>query len=115
MNEGINFFVGLDVHKDTIALAICEPGREPSRFVGTIGADAQGVIKTLRKYGTPSDVTVVYEAGPSYDKAERYMVIQLKTAYYHYWDIDAATVQGLQGASLKRPFFEARIRGSGVD
>lgn len=65
MNEGINFFVGLDVHKDTIALAICEPGREPSRFVGTIGADAQGVIKTLRKYGTPGDVSVVYEAGPT--------------------------------------------------
>lgn len=32
MNEGINFLVGLDVHEDTIALAICEPGREPSRL-----------------------------------------------------------------------------------
>lgn len=48
-----------------------------------------------------------------YDKAERYMVIRLKTTYYHYCEIDAATVKGLQGASSKRQFFESRIRGSG--
>ena len=50
-----------------------------------------------------------------YDKAERYMVIRLKTTYYHYCEIDAATVQGLQRASSKRQFFESRIRGSGAD
>lgn len=50
-----------------------------------------------------------------YDKAERYMIIQLKTTYYHYCEIDAATVQGLQTAGSKRQFFEARIRGSGSD
>ena len=50
-----------------------------------------------------------------YDKAERYMVIRLKTTYYHYCAIDAATVQGLQSAKSKRDFFESRIRGSGND
>lgn len=50
-----------------------------------------------------------------YDNAERYMLIQLKATYYHYCEIDAATVQGLQGAKSKRQFFEARIRGSGTD
>ena len=50
-----------------------------------------------------------------YDKVERYMVIKLKTTYYHYCEIDAATVQGLQAASSKRQFFESRIRGSGSD
>lgn len=50
-----------------------------------------------------------------YDKAERYMVIRLKTTYYHYCAIDAATVQGLQTAKSKRDFFESRIRGSGKD
>ena len=50
-----------------------------------------------------------------YDKAERYMVILLKTTYYHYCEIDAATVQGLQGAKSKREFFETRIRGRGAD
>ena len=50
-----------------------------------------------------------------YDAAERYMVIRLKTTYYHYCEIDAATVRGLQAASSKRQDFEARVRGSGAD
>jgi hypothetical protein len=50
-----------------------------------------------------------------YDKAERYMVIRLKNTYYHYCEIDAATVQGLQSARSKRDFFESRIRGTGKD
>lgn len=50
-----------------------------------------------------------------YDAPERYMVIRLKTTYYHYCEIDAATVRGLQAASSKRQYFEARIRGSGSD
>lgn len=51
MDESIKFFMGLDAHKDSIAVAVCEAGREPSRFVGTLGPDVQGVLKTLRKYG----------------------------------------------------------------
>ena len=43
------------------------------------------------------------------------MVIRLKATYYHYCDIDAATVHGLQAARSKRQFFESRIRGSGAD
>ena len=50
-----------------------------------------------------------------YDTAERYMLIRLKTTYYHYCEIDAATVRGLQAAGSKRQYFEARIRGSGSD
>ena len=50
-----------------------------------------------------------------YDRAERYMVIRLKTTYYHYCEMDAATVKGFQQASSKRQFFETRIRGSGAD
>mgnify|MGYP004727664301 CR=1 FL=1 len=50
-----------------------------------------------------------------YDKSQRYMLIRLKTTYYHYCEIDAGTVQGLQKASSKRQFFETRIRGSGSD
>ncbi len=65
MDEIIKFFVGLDAHKDSIAVAVCEAGREPSRFVGTLGPDVQGVLKTLRKYGPARQVSVVYEAGPT--------------------------------------------------
>ena len=51
----------LDAHKDSISVAVCEAGREPSRFVGTLGPDVQGVLKTLRKYGPARHVSVVYE------------------------------------------------------
>lgn len=65
MDESIKFFVGLDAHKDSIAVAVCEAGREPSRFVGTLGPDVQAVLKALGKYGAPRQVSVVYEAGPT--------------------------------------------------
>ncbi|MDM0108122.1 IS110 family transposase [Variovorax sp. J22R24] len=65
MDESIKFFVGLDAHKDSIAVAVCEAGREPSRFVGTLRPDVQVVLKALRKYGPPRQVSVVYEAGPT--------------------------------------------------
>ena len=65
MEEPIKFFVGLDAHKDSIAVAVCDVGREPGRFVGTLGPGVQAVLKMLRKYGPPQQVSVVYEAGPT--------------------------------------------------
>lgn len=65
MDESIKFFVGLDTHKDSIAVAVCEAGREPSRFVGIMGPNVPGVLKMLRKYGPAQQVSVVYEAGPT--------------------------------------------------
>ena len=50
-----------------------------------------------------------------YDAAQRYMLIRLRATYYHYCEIDAKTVQGLQAAASKRQYFEARIKGSGSD
>jgi len=50
-----------------------------------------------------------------YDRAERYMVIRLRSIYYHYCEIDPGTVEGLRSARSKQRFFEARIRGSGQD
>lgn len=57
-----------------------------------------------------SDVTRI-----CYDSAERYMVIRLRSTYYHYCEIDSGTVQGLRSADSKRQYFEARIKGSGKD
>ena len=50
-----------------------------------------------------------------YDAEQRYMLIRLRTTYYHYCEIDATTVQALRAAGSKRQYFEARIRGSGTD
>lgn len=50
-----------------------------------------------------------------HDKAERYMLIRLKSTYYQYCEIDAATVQNLRNASSKRDYFQTHIRGGGSD
>lgn len=65
MDEGIKFFVGLDVHKNTIAMAVAEPGRAPARVVGSITHDVGKLLKLLARYGDARQVQVVYEAGPT--------------------------------------------------
>ena len=57
MDERIKFFVGLDAHKDSIAVAACEAGREPARFVGTMGPDVNGLFKLLAKAGDPAQLS----------------------------------------------------------
>jgi transposase len=66
MEEGIKFFVGLDVHKDSIVMAVAEAGsRNPGRLVGRMAHDVPKVVKALAKLGAPAEVHVVYEAGPT--------------------------------------------------
>lgn len=65
MDERIKFFVGLDAHKDSISAAACEANREPARYVGSFRPDVHGLLKVLAKAGSPSQVSVVYEAGPT--------------------------------------------------
>jgi transposase len=65
MEQGIKFFVALDVHKDSIAVAAAEPGRAPARLVGTIAYGVGKLRKLLARYGDPTRVHVVYEAGPT--------------------------------------------------
>ena len=64
MDEFISSFVGLDVHKDSIAIAVAEDGRESPRFVGTVGHEIKQLLKALHSVGKPESQLVVYEAGP---------------------------------------------------
>jgi len=64
MGNDIRFFIGLDVHKDSTAIAVCARGREASRFVGSVGPDLQQVLKVQQRYGEAARVSVVYGAGP---------------------------------------------------
>jgi transposase len=65
MQEGIKFFIGLDVHMDSIAVAAAEAGRAPARLIGNVSPDVARMLKLLSRYGDPAHVHVVYEAGPT--------------------------------------------------
>jgi transposase len=64
-------FVGLDVHQDSIAVAVADSGREPARLLETIPADALLLLKVLDRLGPKSRLRVCYEAGPTGDRLAR--------------------------------------------
>lgn len=47
MDEISKVYVGLDVHKESIAIAQAAAGREPARLVGEIAHDVNRLIKKL--------------------------------------------------------------------
>lgn len=55
-------FVGLEVHADSIAIAIAEPGRGEPAVLATIPNDIGLLLKRLRRLGR---VKCCYEAGPT--------------------------------------------------
>jgi len=63
MDEDIRF-VGLDVHKETIAVAVAEAGAGPARSLGTIPHTPEAVAQLVRKLGVPGRLRCCYEAGP---------------------------------------------------
>jgi transposase len=65
-------FLGLDVHAETIAVAIAEPDGEV-RSLGTIANRADAIRKMVKKLGSPEQLKACYEAGP--------------TGYVLYWQL----------------------------
>jgi transposase len=64
MKEIITSFVGLDVHKDSIAVAVAAAGRQPPRFIGTVVPSLPSLHRVLRGIGPATRTLIVYEAGP---------------------------------------------------
>ena len=65
-------FVGLDVHAETISVAVAEPNGS-LRSVGTIPNRPESIRKLVKKLGPPDTLQVCYEAGP--------------TGYVLYWQL----------------------------
>ena len=70
-------FIGLDVHAETIAVAVAEPHGEV-RSLGVIPNRPESIRKLVKKLGPPSQLRVCYEAGP--------------TGYVVYWQLTALDV-----------------------
>ena len=71
-------FIGLDVHAETISVAVAEPGGEV-RSLGTIPNRPESVGRLIRKLGKPEQLKACYEAGP--------------TGYVLYWQLSELGVK----------------------
>jgi hypothetical protein len=58
-------YVGLDVHAETIAVAVAETGGEV-RSMGSIPNSPEAVRKLVKKLGSEKSLHVCYEAGPAH-------------------------------------------------
>jgi transposase len=57
-------FVGLDVHAETIAVAVADSGQSEVRSVGMIANKPEAIRKLVKKLGPARSLRVCYEAGP---------------------------------------------------
>ena len=64
MKEPITSYIGLDIHKESIAMAIADADRAAPRFIGTINPIPAELCKAMRRVCTKESTLVVYEAGP---------------------------------------------------
>src|SRR3954470_24967347 len=71
-------FLGLDVHAETIAVAVAEPDGEV-RSLGTIPNRGESIRKMIKKLGPAEKLRACYEAGP--------------TGYVVYWQLAALGIQ----------------------
>ena len=58
-------YVGLDVHKETIVIAVAEEGRDSAREIGVFPSDWKSLEKPLKRLANGHRLVLCYEAGPT--------------------------------------------------
>ncbi len=58
-------FVGLDVHRDSIAIAVASGEGGPVESLGAVPNDVPGLIRRLSRLGSAESLRCCYEAGPT--------------------------------------------------
>jgi transposase len=66
-------YVGLDVHKDSIVIAVADSGDFPAQVIGRVEWSESRVLAELRKLGPLSSLKVCYEAGPTGYGLQRFL------------------------------------------
>lgn len=66
-------FVGLDVHKDSVSIAVANGDAGPAEFWSTVESSPERVLKELRRLGAASQLRCCYEAGPTGYGLQRYL------------------------------------------
>ena len=90
-------YVGLDVHKDSIVIAVADGGSAAAEIVSRIEWSESRLLTVLRKLGPLGDLRVCYEAGPTGYGLQRY----LAAAKVNCVVIAPALVPQLQGCYIK--------------